>query len=311
MPDASFCLAPGVAFEPGQLRDNTGRTYALNPAGEATCAIAAEHPVDVRVVTALLAELRNEDAGAVEAAVSAFVSDLNRRGLVSVHQSFGREWVDSLAVLPMHLLENRRINWSALTSEWYVYRRYRPTLKNVLRACLEGHQVSMWALLGVVVGAAIATVSIGVPSGPELAVTLPGIVSVLSCFALVHFLSLLIHELMHYAAARATDSPMTSVYLRPGAVGIAFRSPTVRAKALTLAAGASGAILFLLGALALILFGPNEVWAAAGIDQLRLSAVVAVAALIAGQLLSFTPLTRDGRQLAASLIEAVRQRRTE
>jgi hypothetical protein len=269
------------------VRDAEGNRYALNDAGAVLCHLAS-HPVDVRTVVSGISALLGQPAERLDAPIADYLLELNRLGLVSIHRSFARETLDRLAALPFPAGPHR-------------VRRYAPTIAGVVRGCLEGHQITMWSLLVVVALAAAGTLVFGIASGAEVVTPLRGIVLALSFFALVHWASVLVHELAHLTVARLTGCSVRAVYVRSGAMGIAFSAPTRAARVLTVGAGALAAIGFLalvLGAASAI---PGTWWALAGIDQLRLSTSVALGTLILAQTACFTPLTRDGRELLQAL----------
>ncbi len=117
-------------------------------------------------------------------------------------------------------------------------------------------------------------------------------------FFFLNFLGTIItHEVAHLMIARSMGSFIYSAYCRPGAAGITFSERRTLARLGILAAGPVAGILVLGIVLVSLFRSPDEFWAVAGIDQLRLSLVVAITTLCAWQLMCFTPLTADGRQL--------------
>jgi hypothetical protein len=272
------------------VRDSEGNRYALNEAGAVLCLLAS-HPVDVRSIVSGIATQLGQPEEGLERPIVDYLLELNRRGLLSIHRSFAREAVDRLATLPFPGGAHR-------------VRRYAPTVANVVRGCLEGHQLTMWSLLLVVGLAGAGTLVFATASEATALIPLRAIVLALSFFALVHWASILIHELAHLAAARLTGCSIRAVYVRSGAMGIAFAAPSTRARIVTVGAGALAAIGFLALVLGALVAFPGAWWALAGIDQLRLSTYAALGALMLAQAACFTPLTRDGREL----LQAVRAR---
>ncbi|HEU4850310.1 MAG TPA: M50 family metallopeptidase [Terrimesophilobacter sp.] len=292
-------LAPGVIAETDGLRDGDGHSYPVNAAG-AVIGRLASRPVEIRAIVARLSTTLGQPVKTLEPPVVRYLLDLNERGLVSIHQSFARELIELLAGLPLGLVMRTRDRMPP-ASGGRISRRYAPTVANVVRGCLEGHQASMWSLLVLVVLAGTGSVLLDRTPGIGPVTPLRAILLALSFFALLHWTSILVHELGHFLVARATGSSIRAVYVRSSAMGISFRAGSRRAALLVLASGAIASLAYLLLVLVLIMSVPDALWGRAGIDQLRLSIYVAIGALALAQLACFTPITRDGRELLRSL----------
>ncbi len=298
---ASIQLAPGVHREPGMLVDAQHNRFPLNGAGEAICDIARS-PASLRVIVDELSAHLGLDRSECETEVHRFVSDLRRRRLVSVHQSLTEEAQIALALLPIRISSLRRGRGAA--ADGHVYRHYPATALGVVRGCLEAHQGSMWMLLLFALSVGLATTAVGAPTAHLLAITVRALVLAVCWYALLYWTSLVVHELSHLLVARLCGAGVASIYVRRGATGLLFRAPSRAAGRAVVVAGAAGALVYLSGALLVILGAPAEFWTTAALDQLRLSGVVAVCVLMAAQLLWLTPLTRDGRELWSSFRRA-------
>jgi hypothetical protein len=297
---ASIRLSPGVHPRAGMLVDAQLTGFPLNAAGEVICDIARTS-TSLSVVVDELAETLGLDRAACETDVHRFVVELHRRRLISVHQSVVEETLTGLALLPTRLAAIRRDGWRSGSGDTWIYRRYPASVRGVLRGCLEAHQLSMWVLAALVALVTLATIAVGAPTPHLLAITVRALALALSWYALLHWTSLVVHELCHLLVARLCHADIGSIYVRRGAMGLTFRAPSAAAGRAIVVSGAIGAMLYLAGSLLFILAAPASLWTTAALDQLRLAGLVAVVTLMAAQLLWLSPITRDGRELWASI----------
>jgi hypothetical protein len=297
---ASIRLSPGVLPRAGVLVDAQLTSFPLNAAGELICDIARTS-TSLSVVVDELTETLQLDRATCEAGIHRFVVELHRRRLISVHQSVVEETLAGLALVPTRMAAIRRDGWRSASRDAWIYRRYPASVRGVLRGCLEAHQLSMWVLAALVALVIVATVAVGAPTPHLLAITVRALALALSWYALLHWTSLVVHELCHLLIARLCHADIGSIYVRRGAMGLTFRAPSVAAGRAIVVSGAIGAMLYLGASLLFILAAPASLWTSAALDQFRLAGLVAVLTLMVAQLLWLSPITRDGRELWASI----------
>ncbi|MFJ4027980.1 hypothetical protein ACIPWF_10665 [Paenarthrobacter sp. NPDC089989] len=292
---ACFSLAPGIAVEEGYLRDDKDRRYPLNSLGVKVCK-AATKPVGVdELIEALPGGKNNED---VRDSYRDFIDDLNRAGLVSVHQGFVAELELDATILMTSPL--RRIGVRGRQRRVPLYRRYVASARSLVPAVVEAHQLTMW--LGV--AAVVVAAALGFSGSPD-SVRLIGARALALSIALF-FLGIIItayfHELGHLWLGRIRGVTPTSVYVRSGAAGVAFGPMPARDRIVIVAAGPLAGLGFVAAIELLILRSPDVLWSQAAMDQLRLSSAAAFALIGVLQLLGLTPLTKDGRTLWRTLL---------
>lgn len=295
MPGACFSIAPGIAVEDGYLRDEQDRRYPLNSLGVKVCKSATK-PVSVdELIGALPGDEDDED---VRDSYKNFIGDLNRAGLVSIHQSFVADIeVDATFHLASLL---QRMGAGRLRRRVPLYRRYAPTSRTLVAAVVEAHQLTMWFGVGAVVIAAVLGFS-GSPDSVRFigarALALSIAFLFLGIIATAYF-----HELGHLLVGKIRGVRPTSVYVRSGAAGVAFGAMPGHDRIMIIAAGPLAGLCFVAAIEFLILRSPSGLWSQAGMDQLRLSFAAAFALIGVLQLSGLTPLSKDGRTLLGALL---------
>ncbi|MFC8039897.1 hypothetical protein ACFUOZ_11135 [Paenarthrobacter sp. NPDC057355] len=295
MPGACFSLAPGIAVEDGYLRDDQDRRYPLNSLGVKVCKSATK-PVGIdELIGALLGGKDDED---IRDSYINFINDLNRAGLVSIHQSFVVEIEldatfhrTSLLGIMRPARPHRRVP---------LYRRYVPTARSLVAAVVEAHQLTMW--LGV--AAVVVSAVLGFAGSPDFL----RVIGARNLALSVAFLFLGIvgtayfHELGHLLLGKIRRVCPTSVYVRSGAAGVAFGPMSALDRIRIITAGPLTGLTFVAAIEFLILRSPDGLWTRAAMDQLRLSFAAAFALIGLLQLLGLTPLTKDGRTLLKAIL---------
>ena len=293
LPGAAYHLAPGVRIVPGGLADEAGHVYPLNEVGRLLCRIGRE-PTDIDTLVDGLAERSQRPVPDVRTELVGFLSALGSRGLLSIHQSFARETWLVARQLPMLLLASR-IDRSLLRGTRFPLRRYAATPRALVRGCLEAHQSVLW--IGVLVCLALALTRSRIETLNRVtADTGPALLLVVLGFFLLVPVTAMAHEFGHVYAAARLGVACSGCYVRRGVAGVTY--PTARRGAavlITLAGPLSGiASVVLVGCVWML---AKPFWILAGIDQLGLSVLVALAALALMQALALTPITRDGRTI--------------
>lgn len=306
---ASVSLLPGITIEADGLRDIDGRLYAANSVGRFTAA-AVHSPIPVRSVAEALAEHFQIDQQTARRDLNLYLDDLDARRLVSIRQSFLKEF----RVRLWRVLSNL---FFALVLQFrhapvrYPNRRYRPSARRVLLASLEAYQsmLAIGALVLLLIGGlyAVRNLRLGLPAADTL--------SILTMVVLaVYFLGLIgsgvLHELGHYFMARRLKVPMLSVFARMGVAGLTHVADEPAKTAAIAAAGPlAGAVIplaFMVGAwyMPVTWLGPLTVPGA----NVGVAASWACIAIL--QLRNLTPFTAEGRLLAVSVFRALARRRT-
>ena len=300
LPEASVALSPGVAVEDGYLRDIDGRRYPLNRVGFMVCSIATV-PVDLRIVIDEISELLSEPSESFELAIRTFVVDLHARGLMSIHQSFWTEAVDSLVLTAGSVRQSPKNIFDIFRGDFF-FRRYPATTRGVLRACLEAHQLQTWLGVIVLVISLIAAVA-GNQSVQSIYFVVRMALVGVSFYFLAFFSAIYVHELGHLWAAKFTKSILYGTYAAPGMAGLSFKASTPLRSLIVFACGPTTSLIYLGAVEFAIVFSPNQFWNAGGIAAIRLALGGAVLVTAIWQIFGFLPLTGDGRRIFGSLRE--------
>lgn len=292
MPGASFVLAPGVTVEDDGLVDIVGVRHRLNADALRVCENAWE-PVAVDEVAVSLGLDESSGTGEDRAALEAFLVDLNGRGLISIEQSFVRE---TRARLGDVVAVVRRGTGSGAAR---VVRRYRATVGSILHACVEAHQVLMWAGVAALAIAIGLQLALGADEPSLSALGVRALAISVSGYFLAILATSIVHESGHLVAAYAVGGTVLGVTSRPGTVSVVFTAPSAAAARVVRAAGPLAGLVPGILVVLVVVFTPGALWAEAGMDRLRLPLVVAAATLALTQVVAFTPLTADGRGIWA------------
>jgi hypothetical protein len=292
--ETAVALAPGIRVTPGALVDVDAREYAVDGLGEAVCGVLSE-PVALDTVIGGFSEWGGASRDDVATGLGAFVAQLERRGLLTRNASFLREAVARTTRAPLRLATAIATRHRVPAMRGSV-RRYRPDMPGLLRAVVEAHQGVSWLGVALVLGGSFAALVLA----PDATVAWLGMRTAVlfgAGYVLLVLLTIVVHEAAHLATAALARATLFCSYARLGAAGI---TTTGASPAGRMAIAAAGPLIAFAvdGVVALaIRFGPDGFWAHASVDQLRLSAFVAAAALALAQLVCLTPLTADGRQL--------------
>lgn len=185
-------------------------------------------------------------------------------------------------------------------------RRYSATLKGLTRAGLEAHQAMAWIGVALMV-AGVALAAAFSPTDSARGVGVRTACLLVSGYFILILANVFIHESAHLLAARISRCTVYGVYCRASAMGVSFSSRSGLTRLVVAISGPLAALAFDLAVMAAIVLSPGTFWSSTGIDQLRLSALVGVAALALFQAICLTPVARDGRHIAASLKTALRR----
>jgi len=296
LPGANYCVSPGLELREGALVDADGRQFPMNPSGQILCDLGRE-PTDVDVVVAVLSELTGTARDVMAEEVRAFLIDMSIRGLISINQSFLREVLVVARQAPL-ILSAALLDHSLAYRNRFPLRHYPATTRSIVRGCIEAHQGLLWIGLCVVFASVLTLGQNPFESLNTLyPSTAPQLLVAVMAFFLVVVLMAGVHELAHFATAKAHGCQVTGFYVRRGAAGLSFREDRATTAFRVVIAGplAGVGLVMLLAALS-ALVGPAG-WLVLGLDQLQLSWYASLAVLGIYQLMNFLPLSKDGREL--------------
>ena len=299
-------LAPGIRVVPGALVDVDGRTFPVDGLGEDVCRMISE-PVAIRELVDGLALAYDRERDDVALGLTAFIDDLERRELLAHSASFAGELLARIASAPERLgaaLVTRRAVGAPRS-----IRRYPADAVGLVRAIAEAHQALAWLGLVLVAGGSVVALALA----PDAVIAGLGMRTAAlfgGGYVLLVLLTIAVHELAHLVAARIAGATLLCSYARLGAAGVTYIVASPARRLVITAAGPLAALTLDVAIVLGIRFGPDEFWAHAAVDQLRLSSFVVVIALGLAQALCLTPLTADGRRLRTSWRESREEART-
>lgn len=289
-------LSPGLALRADELElvDTEGEAFPLSPTAALVCATCRKPIAIERLVNVVTQRFPGNDRDEMDIQIRQFVADLFLRGLVGVHQSFAREVASVVVGFPNLLLAAWIDRSLVRRGGRFPVRRYRPSVRNVLRANLEAYQ----PLLGVgalcVVLAPLLIGSIGSLNRYAGNGLLQVTWAVAALFAAI-LLVAVTHELGHWYVARRLGVPCRWVSARRGLVNLAFLPADDRTTLRVAAAGPLSGVLSGLLLLVGLWLIPPDWMILTGMDQLWLSMSLAVVVVTVMQVVSATPVTSDGR----------------
>lgn len=292
---AAVALAPGVTVQAGYLRDAAGREYPVDPYGEIV-AKSCRDGVTTRELARAMAYLSGAPVAQVEESLLPFVLRLHALRLLSIHQSFAREWGRDLIAWPYDvivMLTTRSLATARLVSR----RIYAPTSINVVRAVTQG-LTSLTASAVVIALIAVVATDLSIPLTPAFTADRSALLAlIVTALAAIILVSAIVHELAHLLVARLLGVTVTGVQVRRGAASVLLApGPEGRVQAVILAGPFAGAAFAgICGALLLDLFEPG--WQIATVDNVRLSVGSVSFLIAAGHLLGLLPIFGDGRAL--------------
>jgi hypothetical protein len=298
---AAVALAPGVTVQAGYLRDAAGREYPVDAYGEIV-AKSCREGVTTRELAQAMAYLSAAPVAQVEESLFAFVLRLHALRLLSIHQSFAREWARDLAVWPFDaivMLATRSLAPTRLASR----RIYAPAPANVVRAVVEGLTYLTASAVVMALVAVVAT-DFSIPLTPAFTADRSALLALITTVvALLILASAIVHELGHLLVARLLGVPVVGVQVRRGAASVLLApGPKDRMQAVIVAGPFAGATFAAIcGALLLGLFEPG--WQLAAIDNVRLSIGCVTLVIAAWHLFSLLPIFGDGRALRAGGVD--------
>lgn len=292
---AAVALAPGVTVHTGYLRDAAGREYPVDAYGEIVAKSCLEG-VTTRELARAMAHLSGAPVAQVEESLLTFLLRLHDLRLLSIHQSFAREWGRDLVAWPYDVIV--MLTTRSLAPARVVSRRiYAPTSTNVVRAVMQG-LTSLTASAVAIATIAVVATDLSIPLTPAFTADRSALLAlVVTALTAIILGSAIVHELAHLLAARSCGVTVTGVQVRRGAASVLLApQPEARVRAVILAGPFAGAAFAgIWGALLLNLFEPG--WQIATVDTVRLSVGCVSFLIAAGHLLGLLPIFGDGRAL--------------
>ncbi len=292
--ETAIALAPGIRVIPGALVDVDARTYAVDGLGEAVCNVLSE-PVALEVVIDGFHELSGAPRDDVATGLGTFLAQLEQSGMLTRNASFLREAIARATRAPLRLATAIATRHRVPELQGSV-RRYPADAGGLLRAVIEAHQGLAWLGVALVLGGSLAALALA----PDATIAWLGMRTAAlfgAGYVLLVLLTVIVHEAAHLTTARLARATLLGSYARLGAAGVTISAASSVRRMAIAAAGPLAAFLMDAAVALMIGFGPDTFWAHASVDQLRLSAFVAAAALALAQLVCLTPLTVDGRQV--------------
>lgn len=254
--------------------------------------------VTTRELARAMAHLSGAPIAEVDEPLVAFLLRLHALRLLSIHQSFAREWGRDLAMWPfdvMIMLATRSLAPTRVASR----RIYAPAPANVVRAAVEGLAYLTASAVVLAVIAVVAT-DLSTPLIPASTAHRSALLALITTAgALLILVSAIVHELAHVLVARVLGVTVVGVQARRGAVTVLLApGPKNRLQAVVVAGPLAGATFAgICGALLLDVFQPE--WQLAAIDNVRLSVGCVSFFVAAGHLFCLLPIFGDGRALRA------------
>jgi hypothetical protein len=318
-PDLFICdtawviLAPEIVCHEGALLDTkTGARYQANIVGAQINELLV-CPTPVRVLRQELTSTFRMTDSSLQRDLHTFLSDLHDRRLISIKQSFVREFAHRVAGLGA-LLFSLVCFYQPPIRNRYPNRRYKASGTNIIVRSIEAHQPTM--IIGAVIFAAFWLLqrlqSGSIPLPWNLSVHVgrlpdPGAAdradTVILLYVAVLIISGMVHELAHYLVAHHLGVPVRTIFVRMFVTGMSHHK-TGEARTMVIAlVGPLAALIFLLAVAISVLMSDMSI-----VYQFLTCLVLCAVAL--QHAASLTPFSADGRLVLHSLLQAIRRRRS-
>lgn len=291
---ATLSLAPDIVWDGARLHDvASGSTYPVNPAGRYVIERLDAH-VSIGSMANELAERFKIEPATARADLRAFVFDLHVHQLVSIRQSYIREF--PARVRNTWFVLRDLIGAGSAVRFAYPNRRYPVDGWRIVFGALEAHQPTICYGL---VGALAAALIVALPGtlrgqAPPINISLYAGLLVLTYVVLL-IASSWLHEFVHWWAARRLGLRLKSVFVRMHVVGVTHVGGDPIKSAYVSAAGPALTML-VLTLLAVVLWNAPMIPVS---GRLQLAWLLLAVAL--QHLSGLTPLTADGRLAVAAL----------
>lgn len=301
---AVLCLSPGVEISTGCLRDMLGTEYPVNPAGELIARLVAK-PVSFQSLAEVLARIFGMPRVEIDSILSAYVSNLQCYGLLSVHQSYVREMFDSIGMWPYILFASVVLRTKPIKA--YASRRfYRTDARSILRAVVES-QTPLLVIMSIASTMFIYLISFVLPLSVDLDGYRAAMIAFIVAGMLLFVMSVtFVHEFSHVIAARLSHRQVLAIRSQRLAVSVIYRRKHsdwwISVCFVSFAGPLAGFLYsFLIAGLVLGVFSAN--WQFAQLDTIRLAFSSGAMAVGVLQLLSLVPFAGDGRAIVNSIKE--------
>jgi len=291
---ATLSLAPDIVWDGARLQDAAaGTTFPINRVGRYV--IESLGPdTSISTLANKLARRFEVEPATARADLRAFAFDLHAHQLVSIRQSYIREF---LARVRNTWYAARDLALSGSLARFtYPNRRYPVGGWRVVLGSLEAHQPTV--CYGII-GALAAGFAVALPGalrgqGPRITISLYAGLLVLT-YVVVLIASSWLHELVHMWAAKHLGLRLKSVFVRMHVVGVTHEGGDPMKSAYVSAAGPAVTVL----ALVLLALGLSDAPLIPVSGRLEVAVLLLAVAL--QHLPGLTPLTADGRIAVAAL----------
>lgn len=291
---ATLSLAPDIVWDGARLNDvASGSTYPVNPVGQYVIERLDAH-VSIGSLANELAQRFKIEPATASADLRAFAFDLHVHQLVSIRQSYIREFL--ARVRNTWFVLHDLIGAGSVVRFAYPNRRYPVDGWRIVFGSLEAHQPTICYGL---VGALAAALVVALP-GTLRGQAPPTNISLYAGRLVLTYVAVLIasswlHEFVHWWAARRLGLRLKSVFVRMHVVGVTHEGGDPLKSAYVSAAGPAVTVLVLI-LLAAALWNAPMIPVSGRLELAWLLLAVALQ-----HLSGLTPLTADGRLAVAAM----------